>query len=260
MLRSLVGSEMCIRDSINAEYGKDVRGMGNGESSAHKEAVAEGESFIPVATEDSLTGTRDFLASTVRDSDTKSGAGIQWNPFRLPHKLMLRVTATHIEFWKRSGNEISGSKPHKTLSYFNVLGWGFSPKVFRMIEFRETMNEHGFKIKNRKVLEFETLEGEAIVDMISRHCKTISREVDSHARAKKCERDLRRKDKAWEDYKQKDQVDEQTSTRTRTPVQPVQDSRSPLSENTPASLVPDMSVDFTQMDLPQMHEREAIAA
>eukprot|EP00658_Telonema_sp_P-2_P054193 TRINITY_DN43129_c0_g1_i1.p1 TRINITY_DN43129_c0_g1~~TRINITY_DN43129_c0_g1_i1.p1 ORF type:complete len:347 (-),score=84.96 TRINITY_DN43129_c0_g1_i1:277-1206(-) len=77
MLRSLVGSEMCIRDSINAEYGGCQTGSMTDEPEP-KRGCKEQE-WMPVldALQTTVHGLQGTLATAMRDSATKLNTSVQ---------------------------------------------------------------------------------------------------------------------------------------------------------------------------------------
>eukprot|EP00658_Telonema_sp_P-2_P026687 TRINITY_DN20801_c0_g1_i1.p1 TRINITY_DN20801_c0_g1~~TRINITY_DN20801_c0_g1_i1.p1 ORF type:complete len:156 (-),score=50.58 TRINITY_DN20801_c0_g1_i1:384-851(-) len=72
MLRSLVGSEMCIRDSINAEYG-DTSSVAMDRGFSDQEFMAKLEKYPMVR-------PRDFIATQRRESETQTAPARNASP------------------------------------------------------------------------------------------------------------------------------------------------------------------------------------
>jgi len=157
---------------------------------------------------------QDFLLTVTKDPG-------RTRPEQLPKHVTFRLTPSHCEFWARDGEIVTGNRPLKAISYFNILGWGHSPAVFRMIESCEVVVQGGKMVKKRKIYEFFTRQGVAITEILSTGCYAIVTDIDT----KKSEKRLVEKEKEWDEYWTSKEEDEDTLA----VGSPVQECLSPLA-------------------------------
>jgi hypothetical protein len=130
-------------------------------------------------------------------------------PERLPKRVLFRLTPSHCEFWRADDQgEPSGARPLRAISYFNVLGWGHSTTVFRMIESCEVVVQGGKMVKQRRVFEFSTRDGKEITSKLSLCCHAIVADIET----KKSEQKLVEKEREWNEYWMSKEEEEQDPT------------------------------------------------
>eukprot|EP00656_Telonema_subtile_P012190 TRINITY_DN16121_c0_g1_i2.p1 TRINITY_DN16121_c0_g1~~TRINITY_DN16121_c0_g1_i2.p1 ORF type:complete len:240 (-),score=62.80 TRINITY_DN16121_c0_g1_i2:295-1014(-) len=168
-----------------------------------------------------VQGTRDFELTVTKDP----GRGRD----RLPKYVTFRLTQSHCELWERRGNEIIGKRALKAMSYFNILGWGHSPVVFRMIESTQTVVQGGKMAKKRNVYEFFSREGKEITSILSTNCHAIVADIET----KKSENKLVEKEKEWDEYWTTREEHHQDSSSPQDSAGGILDCMSPLAGREP---------------------------
>eukprot|EP00658_Telonema_sp_P-2_P077762 TRINITY_DN7114_c0_g1_i8.p1 TRINITY_DN7114_c0_g1~~TRINITY_DN7114_c0_g1_i8.p1 ORF type:complete len:297 (+),score=92.08 TRINITY_DN7114_c0_g1_i8:76-966(+) len=206
-----------LGDVYKRQYQRRVRGtfpfraMGNSGSNTS-------EPFNELPDSPTVRLNRDVDFPLVVNLDPNKGKN------RLPKRLIFRLTPSHCEFWRAHDGEAAGVRPVKAISYFNVLGWGHSNVVLRLIESCEVVVQGGKMVKKRNVYEFHTREGEKITKLLSISCHAIVSDINT----KRNEERLVEKEREWNEYWVEKERQEAKSI-SPIPISPVIECMSPLA-------------------------------
>eukprot|EP00658_Telonema_sp_P-2_P005864 TRINITY_DN12210_c0_g1_i3.p1 TRINITY_DN12210_c0_g1~~TRINITY_DN12210_c0_g1_i3.p1 ORF type:complete len:242 (+),score=73.74 TRINITY_DN12210_c0_g1_i3:88-726(+) len=132
MLRSLVGSEMCIRDSINAEYG------GNGAQLAHHhhpQSIMDEDDMFPMDDGAAIPDPAD-AAFEAQSKEEPSGVPAAWCVSNLKSWQMDQIASGNIEECRAAleagiieSEAKKGGKPRKERPFFYVTTLGEPPEM-----------------------------------------------------------------------------------------------------------------------------------